>query len=249
VTIPIAIADRAAKLLFYGLILVAPMCGGSSGGGDAPLGPPPPGFVYEVLEDRGDTCALTHASIQGVDVARCPGGVKEKAFIEKMFLCRILRVMDSTDDADAGVTLEGGCACGGIRYRMESPPLFVHCCHCRWCQRESGASYALNALIEAERVILLEGEPEVTPTPSNSGKAQNVWRCPECRVAVWSHYAGFGDKVSFVFVKDVTVVEGEKTDWDKLKKKDRVTVHWKFVDRPRKAYKVIVLPKKEEDDE
>lgn len=108
--------------------------------------------------------------------------------------------MDSTDGADAGMTLEGGCACGGVRYRMESPPLFVHCCHCRWCQRESGASYALNALIEAERVILLEGEPEVTPTPSNSGKGQNVWRCPECRVAVWSHYAGFGDKVSFVRV-------------------------------------------------
>ena len=56
-----------------------------------------------------------------------------------------------------------------------------------------------------------------------------------------------GDKVSFVFVKDVTVVEGEKTAWKKLKKKDRVTVHWKFVDRPRKAYKVVVQPPKEED--
>lgn len=72
-TIPIAIADKAAKRLFYGLILAAPVCGSSSGGGDAPLGPPPAGFVYEVHEDRGDTCALTRASIQGVDVARCPG--------------------------------------------------------------------------------------------------------------------------------------------------------------------------------
>jgi hypothetical protein len=68
-TIPIAIADKAAKRLFYGLILAAPVCGGSSGGGDAPLGPPPAGFVYEVSEDRGDTWALAHASTQGVDEA------------------------------------------------------------------------------------------------------------------------------------------------------------------------------------
>ena len=47
---------------------------------------------------------------------------------------------------------EGGCDCRTVRYRMETRPLFVHCCHCRWCQRESGASFALNAMIEADRV-------------------------------------------------------------------------------------------------
>ena len=35
--------------------------------------------------------------------------------------------------------LEGGCDCGHVRYRMQTRPLFVHCCHCRWCQRETGA--------------------------------------------------------------------------------------------------------------
>ena len=54
-----------------------------------------------------------------------------------------------------------------------------------------------------------------------------------------------GDKVSFIKV-DETVVEGEKTDWKKLKKKDWVTVSWKFVDKPRKAYKIVVLPEKKE---
>ena len=53
-------------------------------------------------------------------------------------------------------TFEGGCTCRHVRYRMTSRPLFVHCCHCRWCQRETGAAFALNAMIEADRVELLE---------------------------------------------------------------------------------------------
>mgnify|MGYP001171351109 CR=1 FL=1 len=94
----------------------------------------------------------------------------------------------------------GGCTCRQLRYRMNSKPLFVHCCHCRWCQRESGASFALNALIEADRVQLLQGEVEVVDTPSSSGKGQKITRCPRCHVAVWSNYAGAGDALRFVRV-------------------------------------------------
>ena len=97
-------------------------------------------------------------------------------------------------------TFEGGCDCREIRYRMTSRPLFVNCCHCRWCQRESGAAFAINAMIEADRVVLLHGEVDVVLTPSNSGKGQKIARCPRCRIAVWSHYAGAGDAVSFVRV-------------------------------------------------
>lgn len=96
--------------------------------------------------------------------------------------------------------LEGGCDCRQLRYRMESRPLFVHCCHCRWCQRESGASFALNAMIEADRVESLANEPEIVDTPSASGKGQKIARCPKCRIAVWSNYAGAGDLVRFVRV-------------------------------------------------
>jgi len=83
---------------------------------------------------------------------------------------------------------------------MTTEPLFVNCCHCRWCQRETGASFALNAMIEADRVVLLQGEVEVVTTPSNSGKGQKISRCPTCRIAVWSNYAGAGDTVRFVRV-------------------------------------------------
>ncbi len=96
--------------------------------------------------------------------------------------------------------LEGCCACGHVRYRMAAEPMFVHCCHCRWCQRETGSAFVLNALVERDRVILLEGSTEVVDTPSASGKGQKIIRCPRCRVALWSHYAGAGEAVSFVRV-------------------------------------------------
>ena len=83
---------------------------------------------------------------------------------------------------------------------MSGKPLFVHCCHCRWCQRETGSAFVLNAMIEAERVQILEGEVQMTDMPSNSGKGQRVARCSKCFVALWSHYAGAGEAVSFVRV-------------------------------------------------
>jgi hypothetical protein len=103
-----------------------------------------------------------------------------------------------TDERD--LSFEGGCTCRAVRYRMTSKPIFVHCCHCRWCQRETGASFALNALIEADRVVLLCGSPQMVDTPSNSGKGQKIVRCPACRIALWSNYGGAGDKVRFVRV-------------------------------------------------
>jgi hypothetical protein len=95
---------------------------------------------------------------------------------------------------------EGGCACGAVRYRLESAPYFVNCCHCSWCQRETGSAFAVNAMIEADRVTLLRGAPRMVTTPSASGKGQKIVRCPHCHVAVWSHYAGAGDFISFVRV-------------------------------------------------
>ena len=103
-------------------------------------------------------------------------------------------------DESLSFPYEGGCTCGAVRYRMTTKPMFVHCCHCRWCQRETGASFALNALIEADRVELLKGEIALVDTPSNSGKGQKIARCPQCHIAVWSNYAGAGDAIRFVRV-------------------------------------------------
>lgn len=118
---------------------------------------------------------------------------------------------------------EGGCDCRTVRYRLESRPLFVHCCHCRWCQRETGSAFVLNALIETDRVTLLAADPEVVLTPSASGRGQRIARCPTCRIALWSVYAGSGPRFRFVrvgtlddpdaFPPDIHIFTASKQPW------------------------------------
>jgi len=83
---------------------------------------------------------------------------------------------------------EGGCACGAVRYRLTSEPLFVNCCHCLNCQRQTGSAFVINLLIEADRVELLAGEPQPVEVPRDDGTAQRIFRCPSCQVAVFSEY-------------------------------------------------------------
>jgi len=122
--------------------------------------------------------------------------------------------------------LAGGCTCRKVRYQLQSAPLFVHCCHCRWCQRETGTAFALNAMIESDRIELSGIHPEIINTPSASGKNQQIARCPECHVAVWSHYAGGGNAISFVRVgtldnpdslaPDIHIYTESRVPWIKL---------------------------------
>jgi hypothetical protein len=119
--------------------------------------------------------------------------------------------------------LEGGCACRNVRYRLTAPPMFVHCCHCRWCQRETGSAFVLNALIEAGSIELEKGRPEVVNTPSESGRGQKIHRCPECRIALWSNYAGSGESINFLrvgtldepdrFPPDIHIFTSSKQPW------------------------------------
>jgi uncharacterized protein YndB with AHSA1/START domain len=100
----------------------------------------------------------------------------------------------------AAYPLDGGCSCRWVRYRMQTHPLFVHCCHCRWCQRETGSAFVMNAMIESDRVVNLGVAPELVDTPSESGEGQVIARCPHCHVAVWSHYPGAGPMLKFLRV-------------------------------------------------
>jgi hypothetical protein len=121
---------------------------------------------------------------------------------------------------------------------MTRMPLFVHACHCSWCQRETGSAFALNAMIEAE-FVMHEGEVEEVVTPSASGKGQIICRCAVCKVALWSHYAGAGRKVAFVRVgtlerpsdcpPDIHIFTSTKQDW--LVLDDRVPVVADYYDR------------------
>jgi hypothetical protein len=84
--------------------------------------------------------------------------------------------------------LEGGCSCGEVRYRLTSEPLFVNCCHCLNCQRQTGSAFVINLLVEADRVAVTSGEPRAVEVPRDDGKAQRIHRCPACQVAVFSEY-------------------------------------------------------------
>jgi hypothetical protein len=86
------------------------------------------------------------------------------------------------------LTREGGCACGAVRYRLASDPLFVHCCHCLNCQRQTGSAFVVNLLIETDRVELLAGEPQPVDVPRDDGSTQRIFRCPTCQIAVFSQY-------------------------------------------------------------
>ena len=85
-------------------------------------------------------------------------------------------------------TREGGCACGAVRYRLASDPLFTHCCHCLNCQRQTGSAFVINLLIEADRMELLAGDPQPVDVPRDDGSTQRIFRCPTCQVAVFSEY-------------------------------------------------------------
>jgi hypothetical protein len=66
--------------------------------------------------------------------------------------------------------------------------MFVHCCHCRNCQRQTGSAFVINLLIEADRVEVLCGEPQPVDVPREGKDAQRIYRCPTCEVAVFSEY-------------------------------------------------------------
>ena len=119
------------------------------------------------------------------------------------------------------VPREGGCACGAVRYRLTSDPLFTHCCHCLNCQRQTGSAFVINLLIETDRVELLGAAPNAVDVPRDDGSTQTIFRCPTCQVAVFSQYthplvrfvrAGTLDDPSGV-APDVHIFTRSKLSW------------------------------------
>jgi hypothetical protein len=115
----------------------------------------------------------------------------------------------------------GGCACGAVRYRLTSDPMFVHCCHCLNCQRQTGSAFVINLLIEADRLELVAGDPQPVEVPRDDGSKQRIFRCPDCQVAVFSEYgrsevrfvrAGTLDEPAAV-TPDVHIFTKSKVPW------------------------------------
>src|SRR5262245_40665399 len=100
--------------------------------------------------------------------------------------------------------LEGRCSCGVVTYRLALAPMFVHCCHCRNCQRHTGSAFGVNMLIEATRLELKGATLEPVTMPVDGGTPNRVFRCPSCRVALYSEYGG---RSQILFVRGGTLEE------------------------------------------
>ncbi|QVM82900.1 GFA family protein [Novosphingobium decolorationis] len=118
---------------------------------------------------------------------------------------------------------EGGCDCGKVRYRLEAEPIVTKCCHCHACQRQTGSAFALNLVIETVHITLLGEAPEAVEMPTQSGHGQANFRCPHCRISLWSTFHQAGDKARFVragtldnthaVVPDLHIFTKAKQDW------------------------------------
>lgn len=78
------------------------------------------------------------------------------------------------------MTIEGGCLCRSVRYRVEAEPLAAVACHCRDCQYLSGGAEANVIVVPSAALAFVCGEPGVYRTRADSGA--EVWRsfCPAC---------------------------------------------------------------------
>jgi hypothetical protein len=120
----------------------------------------------------------------------------------------------------------GKCNCGEVQYELTESPMFIHCCHCTWCQRETGSAFAINALIESDQVKLVKGCHQKIHIPSNSGIGQDISQCPSCKTTLWSNYGAAKEAVSFIRVgtlnnpdaysPDIHIFTSTKLKWVQL---------------------------------
>jgi hypothetical protein len=86
------------------------------------------------------------------------------------------------------MNLEGGCACGAVRYKLTSAPMIVHACHCRDCQRITGSAFVLNMWIERRCVEAGAVSPISFKIPAGTGNPHELFFCATCATYVWSKY-------------------------------------------------------------
>ncbi len=118
--------------------------------------------------------------------------------------------------------VQGGCACGAVRFALKARPLIVHACHCTDCQRLTGSAFVINAWIEKDQVELLSGQPAFFKF-TDMGRNNSVHFCPQCGTYVWTEYrpgfwfvrVGALDDPK-AFAPDVHIFTRSKTPWLEL---------------------------------
>ncbi len=77
------------------------------------------------------------------------------------------------------VTFTGGCLCSAVRYQCKAEPMMTGHCHCRNCQKASGAGF-ITAFAVPEAALEITGAVKFYETPTDSGGTSQRGFCPEC---------------------------------------------------------------------
>jgi len=77
-------------------------------------------------------------------------------------------------------SLNGGCACGSIRYECRSKPMLEYKCHCRACQRASGSGFVALLWVPIDKLDLTADEPRYYSVEADSGRQLKRGFCPTC---------------------------------------------------------------------
>ena len=91
---------------------------------------------------------------------------------------------------------DGGCACGALRYRLSSDPMFVHCCHCRDCQYMSGGAPAYVIVMRKPTVQIIRGMPAHFDSLADSGNRRRRYFCGTCGTPLFAEDSGFAEIVT-----------------------------------------------------
>ena len=79
-----------------------------------------------------------------------------------------------------GLPIEGGCACGDLRYRSNAAPILMFNCHCRDCQRASGGAFTPVVVFAPGILDITKGTPRYYITRSENGGHLHRGFCPQC---------------------------------------------------------------------
>lgn len=91
--------------------------------------------------------------------------------------------------------VEGGCQCGAARYRVTASPLSVYNCHCKDCQRFSGAAWSMSMIVRDGDFDLLSGKIERYAKTADSGNVIGMNFCANCHGWLWNDPPAPGIKV------------------------------------------------------
>ena len=92
--------------------------------------------------------------------------------------------------------VEGGCQCGAVRYRLKASPLTVYNCHCKHCQRFSGAAWSMSMIVRDEDFEVLSGQTVRYDRKADSDNVIAMNFCAHCHGWLWNDPARPGIKVA-----------------------------------------------------